>query len=255
MNKFYILIDNLDDRWVDVSVRFRLIRALIESLKAFRRITNLKIIVALRTDILERVVQETRDLTFQREKFEQYFVPLKWNNTDLKKLVNSRLRQLFRRQYTAHDISFEDVFTRDVGRQNPFDYIVERTLMRPRDVIAFVNECIKVSEGHYEVTATSIRRAELEFSRIRRDALEQEWQSAFPTIKKIMNFLGSKARVSIEFAELCSKDQLDELALSICAHAQIDFDPLFGAATAYVEGDGRGQLEFIKVIAGILRSG
>lgn len=56
----------------------------------------------------------------------------------------------------------------------------------------------------------------------------------------------------IEFAELCGKDQLDELALSICAQAQIDFDPLFGATTTYVEGDGRGQLEFIKVIAGIL---
>ena len=29
MKNFYILIDNLDDRWVDTSVRFRLIRALI----------------------------------------------------------------------------------------------------------------------------------------------------------------------------------------------------------------------------------
>jgi hypothetical protein len=64
---YYLLIDKLDDRWVDTSIRFRLIRALIESLRAFRRITNLKIVVALRSDIVERVMQETKDLSFQRE--------------------------------------------------------------------------------------------------------------------------------------------------------------------------------------------
>ena len=48
MNTYYILIDKLDEKWVDDGIRFRLIRALIESLKVFRRITNLKILVALR---------------------------------------------------------------------------------------------------------------------------------------------------------------------------------------------------------------
>lgn len=31
--KYFILIDRLDERWADVSIRFKLIRALIESLK------------------------------------------------------------------------------------------------------------------------------------------------------------------------------------------------------------------------------
>lgn len=54
---YFILIDGLDERWVDTSLRFRMIRSLIESLKTFRKITNLKILVALRLDVLERVVQ------------------------------------------------------------------------------------------------------------------------------------------------------------------------------------------------------
>ncbi len=85
--KHYILIDKLDERWVDVSIRFRLIRALIESLKPFKRIQNLKILVALRADILERVVQESGDLSFQREKLEDYFVKIKWSKHQLKKLL------------------------------------------------------------------------------------------------------------------------------------------------------------------------
>ncbi|MNI99331.1 hypothetical protein D3C73_1583820 [compost metagenome] len=66
MQQCFILIDKLDERWVDESIRFRLIRALIASLKSFKAVRNLKVLVALRTDILERVVQETSDITFQR---------------------------------------------------------------------------------------------------------------------------------------------------------------------------------------------
>ena len=51
MSKFYILIDKLDDRWVDISIRFRLIRSLIQSLKAFRKITNLKRLSNLKSGI------------------------------------------------------------------------------------------------------------------------------------------------------------------------------------------------------------
>jgi hypothetical protein len=58
MKQFHILIDKLDEHWVDVSIRFKLIRSLIESLKSFRRITNL--LVALRSDVLERVTEDAR---------------------------------------------------------------------------------------------------------------------------------------------------------------------------------------------------
>lgn len=131
MKRYYILIDKLDDRWVDASIRFRLIRALIESLKAFRRIKNLKIVVVLRSDIIERVVQETTDMTFQREKLEDYFVKIKWTKDDLKQLIQKRIHTLFRRQYTKDDVYFDDIFCGNVKAKNTFDYMLERTLMRP----------------------------------------------------------------------------------------------------------------------------
>jgi hypothetical protein len=166
MLEYYILIDKLDENWVDVSIRFKLIRALIESLKAFRKIQNLKILVALRSDVLERVVQETKDLTFQREKLDDYFIHIKWTRPLLKQLVDERIQTLFHKQYTQSAIHFEDVFPYNVGSVDPFEYIVERTLMRPRDVIAFVNECLEAAQGTYEVTGTTIKKAEVEFSRM-----------------------------------------------------------------------------------------
>jgi hypothetical protein len=189
---YYPLIDRLDERWVDTTIRFRLIRALIDSLRAFRRITNLKIVVALRTDIVERVMQEEKDISFQREKNDDYFIKMRWTRPLLLELIKKRIRTLFRRKYSPTDtIEFEDVFPYKVGNVEPFEYIVERTLMRPRDVIAFVNQCLLASEGSYEVSASHIRKAENEYSRIRREALEQEWRSAFPTLRRLLDFVSS----------------------------------------------------------------
>jgi hypothetical protein len=252
MLEYYVLIDKLDENWVDVSIRFKLIRALIESLKAFRRIQNLKILVALRSDVLERVVQETKDLTFQREKLDDYFIHIKWTKPLLKQLVDERIQTLFHKQYTQGVIHFEDVFPYNVGNVDPFEYIVERTLMRPRDVIAFVNECLEAAQGTYEVTGTTIKKAEVEFSRIRREALEQEWQSAFPSIKRLLDFLGSRKKPIITLAELCSGSEADDLALSIYAENKIGRDPLYEVAKNYYDAETRSSEEIVREIVGIL---
>lgn len=252
MHEYFILIDKLDENWVEVSIRFKMIRALIESLKNFRKIRNLKILVALRSDVLERVVQETKDLTFQREKLDDYFIHIKWTKPLLKQLIDLRIKSLFRKQYSLGIISFDDVFPYNVGNIGPFDYIVDRTLMRPRDVIAFVNECLDAAQGTYVVTGTTIKKAEVEFSRIRREALEQEWQSAFPSIKRLLDFLGSKKKAIITLTELCSGTEADDLALSICSENKVGFDPLHELAKSYCEADTRSAEEFVKAIVGIL---
>jgi hypothetical protein len=251
MHEYFILIDKLDENWVDAAVRFKLIRALVESLKSFRKIQNLKILVALRSDVLERVVQETKDLTFQREKLDDYFIHIKWTKPLLKELIDLRIQSLFRKQYTQAAIHFEDVFPFRVGNVDPFDYIVERTLMRPRDVIAFVNECLDAAQGTYEVTGTTIKRAEIEFSRIRREALEQEWQSAFPSIKKLLDFIGSKKKTVTMLPDLCTGTEPDDLALSIYSEGKIAFDPLYDLAEKYCDSDNRSD-EFIKSVVSIL---
>jgi hypothetical protein len=224
---YYILIDRLDESWVDVSVRFKLIRGLVESLKAFRKIRDLKILVAVRSDVLERVVQETKDLTFQREKLDDYFVHIKWTKPLLRQVIDSRIQSLFRKQYTQSPIGFDEIFPNNVGNADPFDYMVDRTLMRPRDMIAFVNECLNEAQGNYEVTATVIKRAEIHFSTKRKDSLEQEWQSAYPSIKRLMNLLASKKKSLLSMTELCSSSEIDDLAMAIYTVDRVGFDPLY----------------------------
>lgn len=251
-NKFYILVDKLDERWVDTSVRFRLIRALVETVKSFRRITNLKIIIALRSDILERVLQETKDLSFQREKSEEYIINIKWSKGQLKEMLEKRIVKMYRRQYTGQDVHMVDLFPYQVGRIDAFDYIAERTLLRPRDVIAFVNQCLKEAEGHTEVTATHIRRAESEYSRLRREALEQEWQSAFPTLRSLLDFLAEQRRESFRVNEIAPSDRLEQLGLNIASERRLEFDPIHSAATEYCNDPSQKAIPFCKEVMSIL---
>jgi hypothetical protein len=244
---YYILIDKLDENWVDVSVRFKLIRGLVESLKSFRKIRDLKILVSLRSDVLERVVQETKDLTFQREKLDDYFVHIKWTKPLLRQLVDTRIQQLFRSQYSGAVITFAHVFSNNVGIVDPFDYIVDRTLLRPRDIIAFVNECLNEAQGNFDVTGTVIKRAEQIFSAKRKVSIEQEWQSAYPTITRLMNLLASKKKSLLTLSELCPTTELDDLALSVYSEGKSGFDPFFDAAKSHCEDGPSNALAKLTV--------
>jgi hypothetical protein len=137
-----------------------------------------------------------------------------------------------------------------VGNADPFDYIVDRTLMRPRDVIAFVNECLSEAQGNYEVTATVVKRAEILFSTKRKDSLEQEWQSAYPSIKRLMNLLASKKKSLLTLSELCSGPDIDDLALAIYSDIRMGFDPLYDLAKAHCD-DGPSSA-IAKLIVSIL---
>lgn len=52
---YYICIDRLDENWIEDKFRYLLIRSLIETVRDFRKVRNIKIIIALRTDLIERI--------------------------------------------------------------------------------------------------------------------------------------------------------------------------------------------------------
>ena len=252
MKEFYILIDRLDERWVDDSVRFRLIKALLETLKSFRKIRNLKILVALRLDVFERVVQETSDIAFQREKFEDNMVRLVWTKKDLKAVVDERIKLLFKRKFTSDCVTFDDVFPNKVSNKDAFDRIAERTLMRPRDVIAFVNEAIDAAAGQATVSNSALRKAEGEFARKRKDALIQEWRSAHPALGKMLNIFARQKKPMIEFKELLEKAEFEEFALDVCGDPELARDPVAIECQTYVDTKSTDSRKIMQVAVAVM---
>jgi hypothetical protein len=172
---YFVVIDKLDEDWIDDIRRYKLLRALIETIKRFRAVHNLKIIIALRSDFIERVYRNTQDSGFQEEKYEDLHLRIRRSGEQLFALMSRRIAHLMESVYTKRDVSFYDVFPVKVAGHATADYIIDRTLLRPRDVIAFVNEILGEAEGHAEITEKIILDAEANYSRKRLQALCHEW--------------------------------------------------------------------------------
>jgi hypothetical protein len=235
-HNYYIVIDKLDENWVDDKTRYRMIRALIEVIKTFRRISSVKIIIALRIDLLNRVFDHTRDSGFQEEKYESLFLKINWTREQLKLLVDRRISLLFRRQYTKENIDFSVLFPNKISSKFSFDYILSRTLMRPRDIISFINECLQKMEGKASITGIPgniVRQAEALYSTKRLSALRDEWIVQHPLLQEYLSFRRKKSE---EFKLTDIEDaEIDELSLTLATHDAADLDTLSPIAIRYVE--------------------
>ncbi|WP_417551705.1 P-loop ATPase, Sll1717 family [Marinomonas fungiae] len=232
-NKFYIIIDKLDENWVDDSIRHELIRALIETIKSFRNIRPVKILISLRKDLLDRVIARTSYQGFQPEKYKDLYLPLKWNRDELYDLVSKRIGQLFREQYTSKPVTYEDVFSETVGTQNSIDFMLDRTLMRPRDIIYYVNQCISISQGKSKITAQTIRDSEISYSKDRLDSLSYEWGADYPLFHIYTNILRRKPSV-FTHSDI-SREMIDELCIELILNETNSNDPVKKWAINYYE--------------------
>ena len=107
--QFYICIDNLDENWVDDGFRYLLIRSLIETIRDFLQVRNVKIVAALRTDLIERVFRFTRDPGFQEEKYRSLYLPLRWTDNQLLNLLDKRVNSLVLQTYTKKTVGYTDL--------------------------------------------------------------------------------------------------------------------------------------------------
>jgi hypothetical protein len=190
--RYYLVIDKLDEDWVDDTVRYLLIKALVEAVKELNHAMKaVKIVIAIRRDLLDRVIQKTKEVGFQEEKYEPLFLNLKWTKEQLFEMLDRRVNKLVRRQYTHGTVSWSDLMPQKIGpgRQLTIDYLSDRTMYRPRDLIVLFNRCIEQAVGRPEITAAMIQHAESEYSQRRLTSLYDEWRAEFPELSECVDLL------------------------------------------------------------------
>jgi len=222
--RYYIVIDKLDEDWVEDKLRFRLIRALIETSLDFAKIKNVKIIFAIRNDLLERVYRYTRDAGFQEEKYHSSTLQLRWTRVRLAELLDSRINLLVRDQYTTKTVTHSDVLPNKVGKQKVIDYILDRTLLRPRDVIQFFNTCIKQADGKPTISLNVLREAEGVYSRERLRALVDEWYGIYPNLFHLTTLLKRRCHIFTVEEILLSELEDNYLQLLVSGQGQKGLD-------------------------------
>ncbi|KPW02742.1 P-loop ATPase, Sll1717 family [Pseudoalteromonas sp. P1-11] len=244
--KFYVIIDQLDENWANTETRCRFIRALIEEIKSFRKLETVKVVIALRKDLLELVFNKTRDSGFQEEKYESYILELKWTQSELLNLINLRINEVFKSQYTGERVNFEDIFPKPKkgGGQTASDFILERTLKRPRDVLQFVNETFNIAEDNERVSWRALIAAEANYSEKRLKSLKEEWGEMYPsfedTIEIIRGLPKTFTRSSI------TAERLTEIIGALSEEDNID--PCVKASRQYLEGRNMKEKDVLYII-------
>lgn len=117
--RYYITIDRLDENWVHDDLRYQLIRALLETVRDFNNnISNVKVIMAIREDLMDRVFRFTRSPGYQEEKYKSMYLPLTWEDGELEELLDRRVDQLVKEQYTTQMVRLQDLLPAKVQKKN-----------------------------------------------------------------------------------------------------------------------------------------
>jgi hypothetical protein len=164
----WLLFDNLDKGWPIFDVKredVALITGLLEATRKLQRqfenrAVVLRAVVFIRNDIYQHMVLDPADRGKENPAI------LDWNDPEtLKDMLRRRIALS-----TGLEDSFNELwrlfFASHVRGEESFAYILGRTLMRPRELLRFVRDCINVAVNrrHEQVTEDDILHAERSYS-------------------------------------------------------------------------------------------
>lgn len=195
----YLVIDDLDKEWIDEKLANLLIRCLFQTVVDLQKVTHLKILVALRTNIFQQLNYGSQSRGGQEEKFRVLALNLRWTVNDLEHLLNMRAEVASQYYQIDPPKDLSEMLPAVNKRDKALLYILRRTLMRPRDAILFLNCAVREAAGKDRITWDNIHLAEKTYSKERLLALRDEWKDPYLDIDKILEkFRHKTARLSRE---------------------------------------------------------
>jgi hypothetical protein len=189
----YLIIDDLDKEWVDDSLANLLIRCLFQAVIDMQKVRYLKVLVALRTNIFRQLDYGGQARGGQEEKVRGMALHIRWTENDLRALMEHRMLAAFKFHGLALSPSLKGILPNNNRRTGePVQYIFSRTMMRPRDVIQYMNRCVREAVGKNKISWESMFAAEKDYSEDRLLALRDEWKDPYLDIDKLFGLFRNK---------------------------------------------------------------
>ena len=212
---YYVTIDRLDEGWFpNDTLRLSLIRALIESVKAFGKIQSLKIIIALRTDLLESIYAATSARGYQEEKHRDFHLYVRWDTDSIKEMLDKRIENAKQGAEKEPGHYLKGFMPQAKNKRSAIDYVINRTLMRPRDAIMFLNECLKTAQNKERLTWANMLEAEKIYSDGRLVSISDEWGEVHPCVRGYTKILRGRS-ASFLVGDI-SNDDVQKTFIEMC---------------------------------------
>ncbi|MGL3819798.1 P-loop ATPase, Sll1717 family [Sphingopyxis sp. R3-92] len=202
-SEYFITFDELDDDYESILGRedrgsyFELMAGLFKAVmdvrKSFKGGAKLRPIVFLRDDIYSLITNNDRN------KWDDLRLNLNWDIDNLKKLIAFRVFRASDQNSTSSNFNImaSQIFkTQSIRygtnrrRLRPIvNHMLDRTLLRPRDIISYFRECAKIafSRNMPAIPPSVIKEAEEQYSRRFRQELVDEMQSIIPDISNVFD--------------------------------------------------------------------
>lgn len=204
-SNYYLVFDELDEDYSafnsikDHESYIELLKGLfkaVQSVKAIFREYNLNIrpIIFLRDDIYAQIKDSDKN------KWSDFKLELTWNAAKLKDLLAFRISRENNSIGDSFETAWNSIFVKGLtihcgGRKRKqipvFDFILQHTHLRPRDIIAYIKYCCSVALQYNKklIDWRDVKAADREFSNYFRNELEDEITPIIPDIEIIWNVI------------------------------------------------------------------
>lgn len=214
-----ILIDELDKGWDNSEDAKYFIAGLFQATQKINLINvNLRIYVSIRQELFDNIPQIYEDAQKIREDVEV----IRWGRNELLELIARRIAHSFPAAEKLTAIKrWKTVFVSKLSSVDvdSLDYIIDRTQLRPRELLQFCKlciECVDYSLVSKRIDECAIAAAEESYSEQKTRDLASEYRFQYPYLLDVFEVFRAKKTYY-------AKEELDYLLLSI-AVGEVDVE-------------------------------
>ncbi len=210
--KFVIMIDDLDLGWDNSKTANNLLLGLLSAANSIASLhNNIHTIIFLREDVYSILVSQTQHSDKYRD-----VERIRWGKEDLLQILKSRIE--YNNVGSSLENPFNSVFPETVGTTFTGNWLIERTLSRPRELIQFARYYSESIEG-LEPSAAKLKESEISYSSWKLDDLCSEYSNQYPGINEILAYWKTKY---FRHKYHLKRSEIEDMLLSIMADVPLN---------------------------------
>lgn len=186
-NRVLILVDELDRGWDASEDARQFVAGLFQAAIQMNQISpGLRVLISIRRELYDNIPEIYEDA----QKVRDLMIHLEWKEDELKEMISRRIQHVIG-GYASNDrdLIWTQLFVEqlDYRKAKSFNYVVDRTLFRPRELIQFCNECISArSDSRDLIDYDTIAKAEVVYSRARTQDIAAEYRFQYPSLLEVL---------------------------------------------------------------------
>lgn len=233
--KIVVMVDDLDLGWDNSETANNLLLGLLSASNTLSGLhNNIHTIIFLREDVYSILVSQTQ----HSDKYRNV-ERIRWGKDELLQLLNSRISYNFNQAgEDGSDNPFKMVFPEMVGTSYTDNWLIERTLSRPRELIQLARYYSEAVEGS-EPNDIKLKESESNYSSWKLDDLCSEYSNQYPGINEIMSYWKTKY---FRHKYHLKREEIEDMILNIMAEVPLN-KPWFNSIVENTDYD-----KFIKIL-------